>query len=82
MNCVLAMISWGYTYENSSWIYHFLPLGYKDTLKMTYYILVMKNIAIWPYKENAFWPYYVVLHVIRYPKTHLLELNHPYVLEK
>jgi len=53
-------------------MYYFVPLSYKDTLQVMSYLLLMKNIAIWPYKEIALWPYHALLHGVRHPKTHLL----------
>ena len=47
-----------------------------------YYTLVMKNIANWPYREIVLWLYYVLLHDVRYPKTHLLEVVDVFTLGK
>jgi hypothetical protein len=82
INCVLIIISWGYTNGNCSCMYQFVPLCYQDTLQVVYHILVMKNIAIWPYKEIALWPCYVLFHDGWYPKKHFLSLVHLFVLGK
>ena len=63
-------------------MYCLVPLGCKDTLQVMSYLLLMKNIAIWPYKEIALWPYYVLLHDVGYPKTHLLALTHVGIVVK
>ena len=56
-------------------MYYLVPLGYKDTLQVMSYFILMKNIAIWPYKEISLWPYYALLLGVRYPKTHLSALT-------
>ena len=63
-------------------MYYLVPLDYKDTLQVMDYILLMKNIAIWPYKGIALWPYHALLHGVRYPKTHLLALTHVGIVVK
>ena len=77
-----TIISWGYTNGSSSWMYYLAPLSYRNTLQVMYYILRMKNIAIWPYKEIAPWPCFALLHDVRYPKTHLLEVVDVFTLGK
>jgi hypothetical protein len=37
INCVMAIISWGYTNGNSTWMYYLVPLSYRDTLQVMYY---------------------------------------------
>ena len=55
-------------------MYYLVPLSYKDTLQVRYYILVMKKIAIWPY--------YMLLYDVLYLKTIQLGLDHLFVLGK
>ncbi|KAJ7041455.1 hypothetical protein C8F04DRAFT_1177290 [Mycena alexandri] len=52
--------------EYTSWMSLLVILGYKDTLQVIYYILVMKNSTIWLYKEIALYPYYALLCWILY----------------
>jgi hypothetical protein len=53
----LAMISWGYSNIDTSLLYYLVPLGYKNTLQAIDYVMIIKNIAFWPYKEIPFSPY-------------------------
>ena len=43
---------------------------------------MMRNIAIWPYKEILFSPYCALLHHVRHPKTYPLDFVHVYSLER
>jgi hypothetical protein len=63
-------------------MYYLVPLGYTDTLQVMSYFILMKNIAIWPYREIALWVCHALLHGVRYPKTHLLALNHVGIVVK
>jgi hypothetical protein len=62
-------------------MYYLVPLSYKDTLQVMSYFILIKNIGIWPYREIALWVCHA-LHGVRYPKTHLLALNHVGIVVK
>jgi hypothetical protein len=45
INCMLAIISWGYTNMQRSWIYYLRPLYYRTTFNVISHDLMMENIA-------------------------------------
>jgi hypothetical protein len=72
INCVLAIISWGYFNIQRSWMDYLDPLDYENTLNVIYHDLIMKNIAFWAYIQIMFSLHYALLHPARQCKTHRL----------
>jgi hypothetical protein len=51
------MISWRYSDIDTSGLCCFVPLSYKSTPQAIDYVMIIKNIAFWLYKERPSLPY-------------------------